>query len=101
MSLRTVALAAFILALAAYLYLLFMLTIAPASILYSKPPEPQAPFTYFLRLMWKHELAMVVTGSSVVVYAIHLFRRCRDWRSFAVLVIGVPLLFAVFQVFGL
>ena len=97
---KTLLLVAFCLSLAAYVWLIVMLTPAPAHLLYAKPPEPQAPFSYFVRLMWKHELALTLTGGAVAAYAISLFRARRDWRPFAVLLIGVPLAFGIFDVFG-
>jgi hypothetical protein len=100
-NLRTIAFVAFAVCLVAYLYLIFFLTITPASILYSKPPEPQAPFTTYLLMMWQHEVAMVLTGGAVVAYSISLFRVRRDWRPFAVLLIGVPFAVGIFEVFGL
>ena len=101
MNLRTISLVAFVVALAAYFYLIFFLAITPASILYSKPPEPQAPFSTYVLETWQHELAMVLTGIAVSAYSISLFRVRRDWRPFAVLLIGVPFAISVFQVFGL
>ena len=101
MTRRAIALTAFVPAVAAYLYCVFMLTIAPASILYSKPPVPQGTFATYLLEMWQHELAVAVTGGSILAYAISLFRKCPDWRPFGVLLLGLVLAFAVFQLFGL
>ena len=101
MILKRIVQVAFALAVAAYVFLIFLLTIIPAQLLYAKPPEPQAPFTTFLRIIWKHELAMLLTGSAVVAYAVFLFRKKPDWRPFAVLIIGTPFAVGIFNVFGL
>jgi hypothetical protein len=98
---RVLALTVFVVLLAAYALIIGWLAIVPASILYSKPPEPQAPFAHYLRVMWMHELAMFASGVVVAAYSILLFRKQRDWRPFAVLLIGVPFAVGIFQVFGL
>jgi len=99
MRIKTILLPAFLIALAAYFYLMLFLTILPAGILYGKIPE--IPYTKRLLQMWQHELGVIAVGGVVVGYSIHLFRRNRDWRPFAVLLIGIPLAFAVYGLFRL
>ena len=100
MNFRSILLIAFVLAVVAYLYLVLMLTMLPASIIYGKT-QGERPYGELLQQFIVHEVAMATCGAAVVVYAITLFRDRRDWRPFAVLLIGVPLALGVYEVFGL